>query len=100
MRRFRYSERADADMVGIGRFSIERFGEAQTEKSLKDIEAAIERAVETPSLMRRRAELGADIYSVRCASHVAFMQKVGPDWFVVAVLHGRMDPERNLTPPE
>jgi plasmid stabilization system protein ParE len=59
-------------MVGIARFSRECFGDRQTKKYLQQIEAAITRAIEFPSLIRPRPELGEDVHSVRCLSHVAF----------------------------
>ncbi|MGE0740906.1 MAG: type II toxin-antitoxin system RelE/ParE family toxin [Hyphomonadaceae bacterium] len=97
-RRFRYTQRADADMVGIARFSLDHFGDAQTEKYLLGFEAAIENAIRRPALMRRRPELG-DVFAVRYQSHVAFLKQGEADiWFVVAVLHGRMDPTRHLNP--
>jgi toxin ParE1/3/4 len=100
MRQFRYSHRADADMVGIAKFSLDRFGEKQTEKYLQQIESAIARAVTLPTLMRARPELGEGIFSVRCVSHVAFLTRPAPDaaWLVVAVLHGGMDPSLHLDP--
>jgi toxin ParE1/3/4 len=100
MRQYRYSQRADADMVGIARFSLERFGEKQTEKYLQQIESAVERAITRPTLMRARPELGEGIFSVRCVSHVAFLTRSAPDAarLVVAVLHGGMDPLLHLDP--
>lgn len=84
-------------MVGIARFSRERFGDARTEKYLADIEAAIDRAVADKRL-RSRPDLGEGIFSVLCQSHVAFLTKPanGAQWIVVAVLHGRMDFNRHL----
>ena len=100
--RFRYSQRADADMVGIARFSHERFGEKQTEKYLRQIEASIARAIDLPGLMRARPELGEGVFSVRCASHVAFLKQpsVKAGWIIIAVLHGAMDPTLHLTPDQ
>jgi toxin ParE1/3/4 len=98
MRGFRYSARADADMVGIARFSLNRFGETQTEKYLQRIEAAITHATQHPNARRGRPELGAGVYSVRCVSHVAYMVEQDGAWVVIAVLHGRMDPAQRLGP--
>lgn len=85
-------------MAGIARYSIERFGEAQTGKYVTQIESSISRAVERPALMRARPELGAAIFSFRCGSHVAFLTRHEsmPEWMVIAVLHARMDPARHI----
>ncbi|MGE0291710.1 MAG: type II toxin-antitoxin system RelE/ParE family toxin [Hyphomonadaceae bacterium] len=100
MRSFRYSVRADADMVGIARYSRERFGDAQTERYLTQIEAAISKAVEIPGLMRVRPELGEGIFAARCGSHIAFLTRPANTWLVIAVLHSRMDPARHLDPKQ
>jgi plasmid stabilization system protein ParE len=63
---------------------------------MASIESAIAYAVERPSQMRPRTDLGSGIFAVRCVSHIAFLKQKDGRWLVIAVLHQRMDIARHF----
>ncbi len=96
MKVYRLTETADRQLQGIWRYSRDRWGVARANTYLAEIEAALERAIQTPALLRGRPELGEGVVARKAASHVAYGILEGDTLLVLAVLHGRMDPKRHL----
>ena len=88
--------RAEADLEEIWRYSVEHWGEAQTERYMHDLREAMERAAETPT-KGQRLNIGSRTFHVRRAgSHRIFYRMTEHGIDVLRVLHARMDFGRHL----
>lgn len=88
---------AERDLIDIYLYGIERFGHAQAEDYAEMLSAKI-------TIAARNVSFGADYGFVRnrlrryeCASHAIYYQPTAEGILVLRVLHGRMDPGRQLT---
>jgi toxin ParE1/3/4 len=96
MKGYRLTEAADRQLQEIWRYSRDRWGAARAHAYLAEIDAALNAAVRTPTLLRPRPELGAGIVARKAQSHVVYGFVEDDELVVIAVLHGRMDPKRHL----
>ncbi|HYD88918.1 MAG TPA: type II toxin-antitoxin system RelE/ParE family toxin [Vitreimonas sp.] len=96
MKGYRLTAAADTHLQEIWRFTRDRWNAKQANDYLAAIEAALDSAIKTPSLLRPRAELGAGMLARRAQSHVVYGFMEDDILIVVAVLHSRMDPRRHL----
>lgn len=97
MKAYRLTEAADRQLQEIWRYSRDRWGVARATAYLAEIDEALNNAIETPTLLRPRPELGEGIVARKVMSHIAYGVIVSDELIVVAVLHGRMDPKRHLS---
>jgi toxin ParE1/3/4 len=96
MKRYRLTEKDDAQPQEIWRYTRDRWGKHRADAYLASIDAALTTAIATPTLLRRRPELGDGIVSRKAHSHVVYGIVIDDTLIVLAVLHGRMDPKRHL----
>jgi len=90
----RLSAEADADLTGIWRWTVERYGAGAADEYLLAFDEVFD-------LLRRHPEAGAVREDVRppvrsfvCRSHRVFYDLDAAGVLVVRVLHGRMSAER------
>lgn len=96
MRGYRLTEAADRHLQEIWRYSRDRWNAAQANAYLAAIAAALDAAIMSPTLLRPRPDLGAGMVARKAQSHVAYGYVEHDMLIVVAILHGRMDPNRHL----
>jgi len=96
MKTYRVTETADAQLQDIWRFTAKRWNPAQADSYLEQLERAVTAALETPALLRARPELGDDIFAIPAGSHIIYCVAEVDVLAIVAVLHARQDPRRNL----
>jgi toxin ParE1/3/4 len=96
MKAYRLTEAADGHLREIWRYARDRWSAAQADAYLARIEAAIEAAIATPTLLRPRPEIGAGVVARRAVSHIVYGRVAGEMLIVIGVLHARMDPRRHL----
>ncbi len=97
MARFRISKAAVRDLVAIGRYTRDRWGDEQCAKYLGEIDASIAALAQKPELGRPRDDIRAGCRGYHQGRHVIFY-RVAKDGVVesVRILHDRMLPERHL----
>jgi toxin ParE1/3/4 len=93
---FGLSPRARRDLDEIWRETVDRWGVAQAERYVRQIQASIELVAENPSIARTCDEIRAGYRRFPSGSHMLFL-RLGPEGIeIVRILHGRMDFERRL----
>jgi toxin ParE1/3/4 len=88
-----FSVRARDDLRDIVRFTVRRWGEAQAERYLAQLEDHALHLAETPGLDRRCDQVRAGLRRSEVGSHVLFFRREPEGILVCRVLHERMLPE-------
>lgn len=96
MRRRVVTHRAEADLREIWRWSFDRFGEAQADRYLDELDEGLWKCAADPEKGRYRGELRRGIWSRRIRKHVAFYSFTEEELVVHRVLHAGMDSDRHL----
>ncbi|MAD43379.1 MAG: plasmid stabilization protein [Oceanospirillaceae bacterium] len=96
MSNYRLTPDAQSDLIEIRRFTLDRWGEAQSKKYLAELRQTLRLLAETPSLGKRRPEVGADVSSFPHVSHVIYYVVHEQQLVVFGVLHRRMVPVNHL----
>ena len=92
----RYTRRAEADLDGIGAYTLDRWGIEQCIRYLDALERACERLAQDPKL--GRVHLPRPRYSrFEQGKHVLFFRRQADEVVIVRILHERMLPELHLT---
>jgi len=94
--RYRLTPDARTDLIEIRRFTVQRWGKAQSRKYLSELRATIQLLVHSPSLGKSRPEVGENVSSFPHASHVIYYLLHGGELVVFGVLHKRMVPLHHL----
>lgn len=89
--RFRVTPRALKDLDAIADYTLQTWGERQTEKYLSDIEARFRALAEHPYLGRARDEVGPGYRSHPHGAHVIFYLITPDGVSIIGVPHGAMD---------
>jgi toxin ParE1/3/4 len=90
------ADSARLDLVEIGQYTENRWGERQRDKYLGDIDGCLYLLAEEPEIGRERSELRKGCFSYSVGKHVIFYAHDSEALYVLAVLHERMDYERHL----
>jgi toxin ParE1/3/4 len=90
------SRQAQRDLVDIGRFTLDRWGEAQAEAYLRQLDARLKRLVKRPEAGRSCHHVRAGCWRVHEGRHVIFYEFDDRTVDVLRLLHERMLPERHL----
>jgi plasmid stabilization system protein ParE len=85
------TDRALRDLDQIDRYSAQHWGERVAAKYLDDINAALERLQELPSLLQENSDGSLRLRFYRVREHVLVCDIIGGDVFVLVVWHGAMD---------
>ncbi len=96
MRSLVISERAEADLREIWRWSCGRFGEAQADLYLDQIDAGLRECGMAPERGQDHESIREGYRSKLIRKHVAFYTFDDTEVVVQRVLHGSMDPERHV----
>jgi toxin ParE1/3/4 len=84
------SERADADLLGIFRYLVER-NPAAAEAAIRRIDQKFNNLSRFPFIGRERTTLAADLRSIASGVHVIFYTVEHDRVVIVRVLDGRRD---------
>lgn len=85
------SETADQDLEGIFNFTFNKFGFAQAEKYLLEIDDIFQNLITNPELGKSRNEIKEGLYSFPKDNHVIFYRILDHHIRIVRVLHGSRD---------
>jgi len=96
MSNYRLTPDAQSDLIDIRRFTLNRWGEAQSEKYLSELRQTLRLLAETPSLGKPRPDVAVDVLSFPHVSHVIYYVLHAQQLVVFGVLHKRMVPTNHL----
>ena len=96
MRRFRLLRRARMDLLDVGAYTSDRWGDAQAERYLTGLFSGFQTIVERPELRRTFTEI-PPYFRALIGKHAVFY-RLAPDGevLIVRVLHAAMLPELHL----
>lgn len=100
MRRLVVTNRAEADLRGIWRWSFERFGEARADRYLDELDEGMRTCGSEPEKGTRRDALRPGYWSRLVRKHVAFYTFTDDEVVIGRVLHGGMDADLHLPSKE
>lgn len=100
MPKYRLTPDARADLIDIRRYTVERWGEAQSQKYLSELRQTIRLLAGTPSLGKARPEVGKNVFSFPHDSHVIYYLTHKQQLVIFGVLHKRMVPINHLVERE
>ncbi len=96
MRAILISERAEADLRGIWRWSYDQFGEAQADRYLDELDDGLQKCRAAPEEGRQRHAIRPDYWSRLVRKHVVFYTFTNDEVLIRRVLHGSMDLPRHV----
>jgi toxin ParE1/3/4 len=91
---FRYSRRAEADLLSIARYTLRTWGEEQTTRYIDDLEACCQMLADNPMLGRACDRIRQGLRRMERGQHVVFYREDARGILVSRILHLRMLPER------
>lgn len=95
MLKFRFSRRAEADLLGISDYTLRTWGEEQADRYLGQLEECCNRLAENPALGRVCEEIRPGLRRMEQGRHVLFYRELPDGILVVRVLHQSMLPKRH-----
>lgn len=100
MATYRFSRRADADLLGIGGYTLRTWGEEQTIRYLDDLEKCCQMLADNPMLGRACDYIRPGLRRMEAGRHVVFYREVAGGILVSRILHQLMLPERQAIEDE
>jgi toxin ParE1/3/4 len=95
MAAFRFSRRAEADLLSIGKYTLRKRGKAQTARYLTDLEVFCQTLADNPALGRACDEIRPGLRRLEHGKHVIFYRRERAGIFVSRILHQSMLPEKH-----
>jgi len=94
MARARFSNRAKADLLEIGAYTLRTWGEVQAAHYLDGLEQCAKMLARHPALGRSCAWIRSNLFRFEKGKHVFFYRKEGSGILVSRILHQSMMPDR------
>ncbi len=95
MANFRFSRRAEADLLSIGNYTLQRWGQAQAARYLGELEVCCQALADNPALGRLCEDVRPGLRRHEHGKHVLFYRQERDGILVSRVLHQRMLPDRH-----
>jgi toxin ParE1/3/4 len=92
---FRFSRRAEADLLSIGAYTLRTWGDDQTIRYLDELETCCRMLAGNPALGRSCDDVRPGLRRMECGSHVVFYRKDAEGILVSRILHQGMLRERH-----
>ena len=100
MAAFRFSRRAEADLLSIGAHTLRTWGVDQTFRYLGDLEECCQMLADNPALGRTCDDVRPGLRRMERGRHVLFYREDAGGILVSRILHERMLPERQAIDDE
>lgn len=94
--RFTLSPRARADLNEIWEYTQTKWGSAQAEVYIRDLNGAFTLLSTQPDIGKSCDEIRPGYFKFPCGSHILFYKKTHSRIAIVRILHQRMDYDSNL----
>ena len=91
---FRFSRRAEADLLAIGAYTLRTWGEEQAVRYLDGLDACCQGLADNPALGRACDRIRSGLRRMEHGRHVVFYRQVAGGILVSRISHQRMLPER------
>jgi toxin ParE1/3/4 len=92
---FRFSRRAEADLLNIGDYTLRKWGKAQATRYLGELEACCQTLAREPALGRLCDDVRPGLRRHEHGKHVVFYRQERSGILVSRILHQRMLPDRH-----
>ncbi len=96
MRSIRKHALAESDLIGIWQYTFERWGEAQADKYLDELDRGIRRLATHSETGSKRDHVREGYRVLFVNSHAIYYTVALSAIHIVRVLHDQMDPDRHL----
>ena len=93
MAAFRFSRRAEADLLSIGDYTIRTWGKAQAAGYLGELQVCCQTLSDNPALGRPCPEIRPGLRRLEHGKHVVFYRQERGGILVSRILHQRVLPE-------
>lgn len=97
MAAFRFSRRAEADLVSIAKYTLGTWGKAQAARYLAGLEAFCQTLADNPALGRPYDDIRPGLRRMEHGKHVVFYRQQPTGILVSPILHQSMLPEKHDT---
>ena len=95
MSKFRFSRRAEADLLSIADYTLREWGKAQTARYIDELEDCCHMLADNPALGRVCDDVRPGLRRHEHGKHVLFYRREHGGILVSRILHQRMLPERH-----
>ena len=95
MAAFRFSRRAEADLLSIAAYGLRTWGEDQAIRYLDDLEKCCQMLADNPMLGRASDYIRPGLRRMERGKHVVFYREAAGGILVSRILHQRVLPERH-----
>jgi toxin ParE1/3/4 len=92
---FRFSRRAETDLLSIGEYTLRTWGKTQTVRYLDELETLCQTLSDNPALGRSNEEIRPGLRRHEHAKHVIFYRQELDGILIVRILHQKMLPEKH-----
>jgi toxin ParE1/3/4 len=92
---FRFSRRAEADLMRIAEYTLRTWGKAQAIRYLGEMEKCCQMLADNPALGRLCDDIRPGLHRLEHGKHVVFYRREPLGILVTRILHQRMLPERH-----
>jgi len=92
---FRFSRRAEGDLLSIGAYTLRTWGENQAVRYIGDLEACCQMLADNPALGRTCDDVRPGLRRMAIGRHVVFYRENTRGILVSRILHRRMLTERH-----
>jgi toxin ParE1/3/4 len=93
--KFRFSRRAEADLLSIGGYTLDNWGKAQAARYIGELERCCQTLADNPALGRLCDEVRPGLRRHEHGSHVVFYRQGRGGILISRILHQRMLPNRH-----
>ncbi|MBZ5634087.1 MAG: type II toxin-antitoxin system RelE/ParE family toxin [Acidobacteriia bacterium] len=94
MARFRFSRRAEADLLSIGAYTLKTWGVEQTIRYVADLQTSCQTLADNPEAGRVCDDIRSGLRRMEHGRHVIFYRPDAEGILIARVLHQRMLPRR------
>ena len=92
---FRFTPRAESDLIDIAGHTLRTWGEDQTIRYINDLEACCQKVADRPALGRLCEDIRPGLRRMEHGRHVVFYRQDAAGVLVSRILHERMVPRRH-----
>lgn len=96
MAAFRFSRRAETDLLSIGDYTLRTWGKAQAARYINELELCCQTLADNPALGRPCDDIRPGLRRLEHRKHVIFYRQQHGGILVSRILHERMLPDRHL----
>jgi len=94
MATFKLTQKAEADLLNIGAYTLDRWGKTQASRYLDELETCCQRIAEFPQMGRSCPHIRPGLRCMEQGKHILFYRNLGESVLISRILHQSMLPTR------